>query len=73
MINKEDLKEIINSTWSYLVEIFQRKEIEGGEIASIMLTILARFLNVSKKDCSQEQIYSLRKEFIDLIEEKLGK
>jgi len=73
MIDTTELKEIINVSWHSLVQTFVRPDVSGSDAVSIMLTVVARYLSVLAEDASKKQKDFLRKEFINLIEEKLGK
>lgn len=62
-----------DKVWGYMVPFLEEEKntLQGGDI-NILLTIVSRFLNTWKvfpKDVKK----ALRKEFIDLLDEKLGK
>jgi hypothetical protein len=73
MINEDELKVLCDTVWEYLLRVFDRDDVSGADMASIVLTINTRFLNAMKNDNAPIAIEQLKNTFIDLINEKLGK
>ncbi|RPJ32712.1 MAG: hypothetical protein EHM25_00345 [Nitrosopumilales archaeon] len=70
-MDEKELKNLCDTIWKYLCVVFDREDVSGSDMASIVLTINARFFNTISAHISRDEIDNLKDSFINLIHEKL--
>lgn len=69
--DKEYVFQKAGEVWGYLAKILDDKKVNGIDVANIMLTLNARFLN-ALVDAPSEIKEIIRYEYIRLLDDKLG-